>query len=323
MPIPRIAAPWRLPVATDRPGLVEVLHFTDAACPWAYNFEPALRAVEARYGDQITDPHRDDRPDGEPHDDYVARGYTAVGTSLTRRRFRFRGMPMATGPRLAPLRHRPSLPPRQGRRAPGRGRRPRPCCGRCASPWFTTDLVMDSDEALRAVAESVDGLDAERALADAGHARGRGGLPARPRRDAQPRSASPVTLGRTAATDGPDRYTAPSIVLRAGGRQLVAPGFQPFEAVDVLDHEPRARTPSAFRLPSLAGPARRPTPAASRPPRSRACSPTRRLTRPGCRRRAHPPVRDGWRRRAGNGPRRALGARLAPRGGPIKPASRI
>ena len=37
------------------------------------------------------------------HQEYEARGYTPEGTSLSRRRFRRRGMPMATGPRPRPF----------------------------------------------------------------------------------------------------------------------------------------------------------------------------------------------------------------------------
>ena len=62
MSIPRLPVPQRTPVATSQPNLVEVLHFTDAACPWAYNFEPTLRALEARYGDQLHVLYRHDRP---------------------------------------------------------------------------------------------------------------------------------------------------------------------------------------------------------------------------------------------------------------------
>ena len=40
--------------------------------------------------------------------------------------------------------------------------------------------------------------------------------------------------GKTATTDGPVRYTAPSVVFERDGRQLVAGGFQPVEAYDVL-----------------------------------------------------------------------------------------
>ena len=85
MSIPRLPVPWRTPVATDQPNLVEVLHFTDAACPWAYNFEPTLRALEARYGDQL---HVRTVMIGlsESYEDYVKRGYSAEGSSLSRRR---------------------------------------------------------------------------------------------------------------------------------------------------------------------------------------------------------------------------------------------
>ena len=111
--------------------------------------------------------------------------------------------------------------------------------------WFTTDLVMDDPEALRAVAESVDGLDAERALADA-HAPEVEEAYQRDRAESRSPERLAVKLGRTAASDGPDRYTAPSLVLRAEGRELIAPGFQPFEAVDVLVMN---LVPQAERLP--------------------------------------------------------------------------
>ena len=146
----------------------------------------------------------------------------------------------------------------------------------------------------------------------------------RPTSATAPRRATPtrfaVTLGRTAATDGPDRYTAPSIVLRAGGRELVAPGFQPFEAVDVLVMN---LVPDAERLPvpALAGPARR---LPRRPHDRRGRARARRYddgSRPGRRRgRAHPPVRRRRRRAPPARPRRALDTlRLS---APSKPASR-
>jgi hypothetical protein len=111
--------------------------------------------------------------------------------------------------------------------------------------WFTTDLVMDEPETLRAVAESVDGLDAERALADAHTAEVEEAYQ-QDRAESRSPARFAVKLGRTAATDGPDRYTAPSLVLRAEGRESVAPGYQPFEAVDVLVMN---LVPQADRLP--------------------------------------------------------------------------
>jgi hypothetical protein len=40
--------------------------------------------------------------------------------------------------------------------------------------------------------------------------------------------------GKTATSDGPVRFTAPSVVFASNGTSLVAGGFQPVEAYDVL-----------------------------------------------------------------------------------------
>lgn len=243
MPIPRLPVPWRTPVATAQPNLVDVVHFTDAACPWAYNFEPTLRALESRYGDQLS-VRTVMIGLAESHADYVARGYSAEGTSLSRRRFRRRGMPMATYPRTRPMGTGPAC--RLVKAAELQGVPQAEAVLRALRfGWFTTDLVMDEPETLRAVAESVDGLDAERALAEAQTPQVEEAYQ-RDRAEARSPQRFAVKLGRTAASDGPDRYTAPSLVLRADGRELIAPGYQPFEAVDVLVMN---LVPQAERLP--------------------------------------------------------------------------
>ena len=243
MSLLRIPAPWRTPVATSRPGLVEAIHYTDAACPWAYNFEPALRALEARYGDQLT--YRTVMIGlSASHREYEARGYTPEGSSLTRRTFRHLGMPMATGPRTRPYGTANAC--RLVKAAEQQGVAQAEAVLRALRfAWFTSDLVMDEEEGLRAAAESIEGLDAERALADATS-------PAveeayqRDRAESRAPQRFAVTMNRTAASDGPDRYTAPTIVLRAGGRELVAPGYQPFEVADTLVMN---LVPDAERLP--------------------------------------------------------------------------
>jgi hypothetical protein len=40
--------------------------------------------------------------------------------------------------------------------------------------------------------------------------------------------------GKTSTSDGPVRFTAPSVVFELGGTRLVAGGFQPVEAYDIL-----------------------------------------------------------------------------------------
>jgi len=50
----------------------------------------------------------------------------------------------------------------------------------------------------------------------------------------QGRNRSLLTIIKTAATDGPVRFTAPTVVLERDGLWMVAGGFQPVQAYDVL-----------------------------------------------------------------------------------------
>ncbi len=85
--------PWRLPRASDSPVRVAVTHVTDPLCPWAYSYEPVLRTLEARYGDQLVfrtvliglvSTVAQSR----------ARGSSPEGRALTALRFRRYGMPV-------------------------------------------------------------------------------------------------------------------------------------------------------------------------------------------------------------------------------------
>jgi len=210
---------------------IEVLHYTDPACPWAYSAEPFLRALEWRYGDGLAWRHV---MIGLTEDwrQYEARGYTTTGQALGYARFRRRfGMPYAPNPRS---------------RLHSSGRACRAVvAARAQGPeladallralrfgWFTTSLLMDEDASIRAVAEGVDGLDAGAvldALDDPATEEAYQGDRAEAREALQPA----ILQGKTARTDGPERFTAPSIVFRADGRTLVAGGWQPLEAYDV------------------------------------------------------------------------------------------
>jgi hypothetical protein len=99
---------------------------------------------------------------------------------------------------------------------------------------FTTDLVLEDDAGLLAVLETVPGVDAAAVIAaldspevteayeaDRAASRTAGGSPAE-------------FQGKTAASDGPVRFTAPSVVFGSNGTALTAGGFQPVEAYDVL-----------------------------------------------------------------------------------------
>jgi protein-disulfide isomerase-like protein with CxxC motif len=100
---------------------------------------------------------------------------------------------------------------------------------------FTTDDLLDDDAHLRAALATVPGVDADAAVARIDEP----ALVAAYQEDrALARSAegSPTQAqDRHATSDGPVRYTAPSLVFeREDGTRLEAGGFQPFEAYDVV-----------------------------------------------------------------------------------------
>ena len=99
---------------------------------------------------------------------------------------------------------------------------------------FTTPLVLEDDAGLRAALDRLEGVDGnaivslldDPAVADAYE---------RDRAESREAAGSAAELqGKTAQTDGPVRFTAPSIVFEHDGRRLVAGGWQPIEAYDVL-----------------------------------------------------------------------------------------
>ena len=212
--------------------MISLTLYNDPACPWAYSERPALRVLEWRYGDQLewelvliglT----------EDRSQYEARGYTPLRGALGQLSFRRYGMPFSPAPKL---------------RLSGTARACRAVvAARLISPgteWvvfralqlanFTSPILLDDDEHLRTVLARVPGIDADAVVArlDAPDV-----TEAYDRDRARARSAAgtPAELqGKTATSDGPVRYTAPSVVLASDGRELVAGGFQPVEAYDVL-----------------------------------------------------------------------------------------
>jgi 2-hydroxychromene-2-carboxylate isomerase len=211
---------------------IAVTHFSDPGCPWAYSASPAHAVLRWRYGDQLqwrlvviglT----------EQADQYVRRGYTPAGSARGYLRFRKRGMPFATQPRA---------------RVSATGLACRAIVAtRLQAPehelavfralqfgWFTTPLILDDPDDLVEALGRIDGFDAaaivatlgDRAVeeayqADRAEARGAEGTPT-------------AAQGKAAQTDGPVRYTAPSLIFERDGRRLEAGGFQPVEAYDVL-----------------------------------------------------------------------------------------
>jgi 2-hydroxychromene-2-carboxylate isomerase len=211
---------------------VSVTHFSDPGCPWAYSASPAHAVLQWRYRDGVawrlvviglT----------EHAEQYVRRGYTPGGSARGYLRFRERGMPFATQPRA---------------RVAGTGLACRAIVAtRLLAPeheiavfralqfgWFTTPLVLDDPDDLTVALERVDGLDVAAVMGTLDSTEVEAAYQA-DRAEARTAAGSPAEAqGKTARTDGPVRYTAPSLIFERDGRRLEAGGFQPVEAYDVL-----------------------------------------------------------------------------------------
>lgn len=239
--LPRIPAPWHRPFATGSDVRVAVTHFTDPLCPWAYSFEPVLRTLEARYGDQLR--FRTVLIGlVSSVDESLARGSSAEGRALSSLRFRRLGMPITPHVRERVIASEPAC--RLVRAAGVQGPEFAEAVLRALRlAWYTTSLLLDTDHALAQVGASVCGLDVEAAMSSLD---GDAVSKAYEADRAESRSADPVAIAlhRTSRSDGPERHTAPTLVLTAAdGARVVVPGFQPFEAADValMNLEPRLR----------------------------------------------------------------------------------
>jgi predicted DsbA family dithiol-disulfide isomerase len=213
--------------------MIEATLYSDPACPWAYSANPALRVIEWRYGEQL-----DWRLVliglTEDASQYEARGYTPQRAALGQLRYRRYGMPLAPNPKA-----RISATARACRAV---------VAARIFDPgseWrvfralqlanFTTGLLLDDDAQLADALGEVPGIPAAGEIVASLDSDEVSEAYERDRAEARTAAGSPTELqGKTAASDGPVRYTAPSVVFERDGRLLEAGGFQPVEVYDVL-----------------------------------------------------------------------------------------
>ncbi len=212
---------------------IEVTLYNDAGCPWGYSAHPAFRVLEWRYGAQL-DWRLVVIGLTEHAQEYVDRGYTSLGSAEGyARRFRRFGMPFAPTPRA---------------RVVGTGRACRAVvAARLQSPgsewaafralqfaWFTTALLLDEDAGIAEALAAAPGIDVDGVIAAIDTPEVETAYQ-RDRAEARTAVGSPAELqGKTATTDGPVRFTAPSLTFEHAGRTLVAGGWQPIEAYDVI-----------------------------------------------------------------------------------------
>ncbi|MDX6626869.1 MAG: hypothetical protein QOE56_1858 [Solirubrobacterales bacterium] len=207
-------------------------HFTDPGCPWAYSSRPAIARLRWRFGDQIEwrlvliglseDPQR-----------YEERGYTPGRLASGHRKFERRfGMPFGTAvkPRMWGTSRacRAIIAAREVDAELGYA-----ALRALQLMQFTTAELLDDDEALRRNLSRVEGLDANAVVARIDEPALVAAYEA-DRRRARSADGTPTHVqGRHSDSDGPVRYTAPSVIFdhpEKGAAEVG--GFQPFEAYD-------------------------------------------------------------------------------------------
>jgi protein-disulfide isomerase-like protein with CxxC motif len=211
---------------------ISVTHFTDPSCPWAYSASPAFAVLRWRYGRQLDwrlvtiglseDPGR-----------YLELGYTPTRMALGMMHFRRYGMPFISEPRA---------------RIAASARACRAIVAtRLLDPereydvfralqfgWFTSTLVLEADDDIARALARVDGLDVAAVVAGIDD---EGTIAAYESDKAETRTAEGTAThfqGKARQSDGPVRYSAPSLVFEADRQRLEAGGFQSIEAYDVL-----------------------------------------------------------------------------------------
>jgi predicted DsbA family dithiol-disulfide isomerase len=230
--------------------MIEATLYSDPGCPWAYSEAPALRVIEWRYGDQLrwrlvliglT----------EDASQYEQRGYTTLRGAIGRASFRRRyGMPFSAAPkpRLSATSRACRAVVAARLDAPG-------------SEWrvfralqlanFTTPLLLDDDRQLVEALRGIPEIDAEAII---GRIEAPDVVEAYQQDKTETRKAAGSAAelqGKTRISDGPVRFTAPTVTFARNGSTLVAGGFQPVEAYDVLvanldptlNREPPPETP--------------------------------------------------------------------------------
>ena len=214
--------------------MVHATFFNDPGCPWGYSASPDLAVLRWRYGDGLSwrlvtiglaeDTER-----------YVRAGYGPARQARNYRTFGRRfGMPVGATPR---------------ERVVATGRACRAIVAtRLRQPehewatmralqfgWFCTPGLLDEDAGLRAQLATVPGLEADAIVGALDDPAVEAAYQADREETRQAAGTPAEAQGKTATTDGPVRFTAPSVVFTAeDGRRLDAGGFQSLDAYDVL-----------------------------------------------------------------------------------------
>ena len=229
---------------------IAATHFTDPGCPWAYSARPALRTLEWRFGDQL-DWELVVIGLTEDAKQYEERGYTPerMVSSWPVYHERF-GMPFGyqvkAGVSATSRACRAVMLANEQSHELGEA-----ALSALQFLNFTTIEMLEDPAAIAAALNEVDGLDGDAIAARLDDADVRERYEAQRSRARQAAGGATEAQGKSADSDGPVRYTAPSLIFTApDGSSLEAGGFQTIEAYDVilanldatLERRPRAES---------------------------------------------------------------------------------
>ncbi len=213
---------------------IAVTHFTDPGCPWAYSARPALRTLEWRFGDQL---EWEIVVIGLTEDakQYEDRGYTPerMVSSWPVYHERF-GMPFGyqvkAGVSATSRACRAVMLANEQSHELGEA-----ALSALQLMHFTTIEMLQDAAAIAAALDQVDGLDGQAIVARLDDADVLERYELQRSRARQAAGGPTEAQGKSASSDGPVRYTAPSLIFTApDGSSLEAGGFQPIEAYDVI-----------------------------------------------------------------------------------------
>jgi 2-hydroxychromene-2-carboxylate isomerase len=211
---------------------IEVTHFTDPGCPFAYSASPALAVLRWRYGAQLdwrlvtiglsADASR-----------YEELGYTPTRMTLGNIALRRHGMPFALTPRARSTATARACRALVATRllVPGREE---DVLRALQLAWFTSTLLLDEDADIAQALARVEGLDVERIVAAIDDEATLSAYAADKNKTRQAAGSPTEFQGKARQSDGPIRYSAPSLVFERDGQRLEAGGFQSIDAYDVL-----------------------------------------------------------------------------------------
>jgi predicted DsbA family dithiol-disulfide isomerase len=233
---------------------VDVIHFTDPGCPWAYSAEPDFTALRWRYGNGLRW-RRVMIGLSETHEGYDGRGYRPENSARSRTSFARRfGMPFRFEARQRNM--GTGLACRAVKAAELQDDDLAEAFLRALRfGYFATPLLMDTEEGIATQAATVPGLDVDRLLADVTSDAVEQAYQAdrAESRNADETGRPMILQDKHTDSDGANRYTAPSLVFELDGKRLVAGGWQSFAVYDAMIANlapdlPRRETPEPGEL---------------------------------------------------------------------------